>query len=96
MSPSSPWEVLTFLGGWRRLTDEAFDFTNWASGEPDHLGGNEDVLQIHGAGAFAIMGTWNDGDGSAVDDTFVVEFVPGPGTLSLLLFGGIVAIQRRR
>lgn len=67
-------------------------FADWdVDGQPDDFGGNEDYAMIRASRK------WNDQPHGSPNPTgFVVEFVPEPATLSLLLIGGIVAFKRRR
>jgi hypothetical protein len=61
-------------GGWSWVTDEAFAFTAWHAGEPNHTPtAPQDFLQYYGQ-ASMFHRTWNDsGD---YPDAFVVEFEP--------------------
>ncbi len=89
--------------GWHWVTDEEWNYTNWAPGEPnDWTGTAENAL------AFAFFegdGTWND----ALDSTrylgdggYVVEYesAPVPEPATMLLFGtglvGLVGGRMRR
>lgn len=42
--------------GWRWITGEAWGYTNWGSGEPNNVGGNEDWLLLR----LPLNCTWND------------------------------------
>lgn len=46
-------------GTWTWVTGEPVTYTNWASGEPNNGGGNEDYGQMYGTGSN--IGKWNDG-----------------------------------
>lgn len=66
-------------GGWRWVTDEAFDFTAWNSGEPNEAGGGENALHFHIPNN--LVPVWNDirHDADIVDPdlafaSYVVEF----------------------
>jgi len=54
------------LGEWQWITDDSWTFTNWAPGEPNDSGGNEDYLQ------FTNYGLWNDIGPSS--NFFIVEY----------------------
>ncbi len=48
------------IGGWRWVTGESWEFTNWQPNEPNNNGGVEDYLAF---GKTAIFGDrWNDGE----------------------------------
>lgn len=73
-------------GGWTWITGEAFTYTNWAPGQPDDGGGNEQALEfidpIHG------VGLWNDPNEFSTNQLgYIVEFsaVPEPASVFLLL-----------
>ena len=84
--------------GWGWVTGEPWGgYTNWASGEPnDWLGQIEDALAFHGKGM--LMGPqWNDrGRDGGKANGYVIEFVPEPGMLLLLLSGGLALLRSRR
>jgi uncharacterized protein YfaP (DUF2135 family) len=60
-------------GGWKWVTGEPWDFSNWFQGEPNNDGGSEDsVLFDHlvtDAGK-----SWNDGDGTRTIYGYLVEY----------------------
>ena len=82
---------------------ESFDYSNFAPGEPNDSGGNEDYVTMWSRSTQ--MGTWNDYNGSRVSGFYsVVEInnsqdlnggdgdlidVPVFGALSVLLLGGL-------
>lgn len=93
-------------GGWRWITGEPWEYTNWNPLEPNNFEGNEECLEINGQ-----QGTWNDQD--CVTDTdqtigYIVEYeipigIPAVsewGVIALaLLFltaGSIVFAKRQR
>jgi Ca2+-binding RTX toxin-like protein len=72
-------------GDWRWVSGEAFNFTNWASGEPNDFNLGEDALLFMGRSSFGIPGrpapTWNDGAINAGEKAYIIEYNnwPGPG-----------------
>ena len=55
--------------GWRWVTDEPFDYTNWAAGQPNDSGGGEDALHYISDGSKA----WSDDSKGSSWETFTVE-----------------------
>ena len=79
-------------GAWKWISGETVTYTNWISGEPND-NGSEHWAQMKGSDS-VWDGQWNDvGDQSALRG--VIE-IPEPATLSLLLLGCLVALQRKR
>lgn len=84
-------------GGWQWVTGEAWSFTNWAGGEPNNSGGNEDHLAINRFGDWR----WNDeGAWTGGVRGYVVEYnrVPDGGMTALLLalgLGSMAAVRRK-
>ena len=58
-------------GGWKWLTGEAFDWTNWNDSQPDNYDGNEDFLTI-----YSYYGSWNDRPADEEDIGFILEIEP--------------------
>ncbi len=89
--------------GWHWVTDEEWNYTNWAPGEP-----NDWTETAENALAFAFFegdGTWNDALDSTKylgDGGYVVEYdsAPVPEPATMLLFGtglvGLVGGRMRR
>ena len=81
-------------GCWAWLTGEAWSFTSWAIGEPNDGGGRgQDYLHF-----WPSPGSWDDMDYSRIEmDSFVIEYVPEPGSLALLGLGlAGLGLSRRR
>ena len=59
-------------GTYEWVTGEPFDYSNWASGQPDNAGGNEHYIELLGSN-----GKWNDvpNDYRSVD-SMILEFDP--------------------
>jgi uncharacterized membrane protein len=84
-------------GGWRWVTGEAWQYTNWEIDEPNNYPGYgpEDFLQILGNGNDDSGWGWNDNHDAATSGLtdfwgFLVEFpvtVPEPSTILLSLLG---------
>ena len=80
-------------GGWTWVTGEAWDYTNWAPGEPNNTAEVEHLLNLWGSEASQYpLGSWNDL--GPMGAPFIVE-VPELATLSLLAIGGLVMLRRR-
>ena len=60
-------------GDWAWVTRESWSYTNWAPGEPDNLGGNEDYLCFFSVDGATRASTWNDDDTSTVIYYYVAE-----------------------
>ena len=87
-------------GDWAWITGEAWNYTNWADGEPNNLGGVEDTMSLKGLGY--PLGSWNDVSLSGYAG-YLVEYeaaVPEPGSLALLVGMGVSGVgflvRRRR
>ena len=85
-NPGEHWDG----GWWEDGNPNSTSYVNWALGEPNNGGGAEDwgTITDH------TERDWNDLRWDA--SLYGIIEVPEPATLSLLLFGGIVALKRRR
>ena len=85
-------------GNWRWVTNESWNYTNWAVNQPDNGGGVEDWAGFQGATGPGGSKFWNDwevsGGGGVYPKGYFVEYEPRvvPEPLSMLLFsvGGIM------
>lgn len=79
------------------ISGEAVTYTNWETNEPNNLQ-DEDYAHINGQNA-DWNGQWNDlhdwGREGWTVPYGVVEVIPEPATLGLLLVGGMVLLRRR-
>jgi hypothetical protein len=68
-------------GGWQWMTGEPFIYTNWAPGQPNNSGGNENRIQLGGQSTRA--STWNDIESanSQYVRSFVIEYDWNPDVM---------------
>lgn len=66
------------MGGWRWATEEVWNFTNWASNQPDD--GGTPFTENHLQYWVRDQNTWNDIHTAANISGFVVEFTTLPGS----------------
>ncbi len=83
-------------GGWTWVTGELFDYTNWDTGQPNEMSGNNEN-RIYFGNQPTRVPYWND----APEDfgevkAYIVEYVPEPGTLALLTLCGLRLLRRHR
>ena len=78
-------------GNWQWVTGEAFEYTNWHSGEPNNqltFGGEDTIVVWTG-------NQWNDGPGSYNHyEGYILEIVPQPATILILGLGAAIARNR--
>ena len=82
-------------GGWTWVTGEPWSYTNWYDEQPDDSGGIQDVLLFLGPPS-GPGSKWNDAGAGNWIDTYIIEVIPEPATLSLLCLGAAVVMRRRR
>jgi hypothetical protein len=88
-------------GGWRWITDEPWDWTNWDVGEPNNAAGAENFLEMYGWPGPGGVGKWNDNrdDQTYWTSGYVIEYAPVPEPCSFALVGlgaAALMISRRR
>jgi len=66
---SQPEDGTEPAGGWSWVTGEPMTYTNWAQGQPNNLGGDEDGLHYLSDGT----GEWSDDDFTGRYSGFAVE-----------------------
>ena len=85
-------------GNWSWTTGELWSYSNWRSTEPNN-NGDENALEImssdHPLGS-GWAGHWNDLPAETSINAYVIEYIPEPATLGLLLIGGLALLKRRR
>ena len=85
-------------GGWEWVTGEEWNFTSWASGQPNDVG-SQGALHFWSRMSAGIAPTWQDinNDGGLNSPrSMIVEYVPAPGTLVFSLAGLLCATHRIR
>jgi len=61
--------------GWAWVSGEAFGFTDWATGQPDGVGGlTQDALRFVGSTGFAPTVKWDDVESAQTGPGYIVEF----------------------
>lgn len=87
-------------GGWRWITGEAFSYHNWADGQPNNVGAEDQNKGHFWTETAGVPGsTWQDIVNANPDSSpisYVVEYVPGPGSGGALLCAGVWGCRRRR
>lgn len=81
--------------GWKWISGEQWNFSNWAAGEPGALYGNESEISLSPmSNANGIM--WWDLDGSQAHMGYMVEYgVPEPSSIAFLIIGFGLILKRR-
>ncbi|MCB9855616.1 MAG: hypothetical protein H6818_07985 [Phycisphaerales bacterium] len=71
------------INGWSWVTTaETWAYTNWALGEPNLSGGNNQFAMM--IAEAARHGEWNDAINASNFNGYIVEYAPEPATLALL------------
>jgi hypothetical protein len=100
--PASVWNTAAEPGGgWRWVTGETWDYTNWAGGEPNNFDNNEHVAQTWKHGSDPDFTGWNDINDPSLEfvNGYIVEYeaVPEPATFLTVLGGlGLLGMAHRR
>ena len=100
-----PW-----IGGYRDASGSfqwsdgsVFSYSNWASGEPNDYGGNENYIEFYSSTGSLMNDSWNDYPNNTPDPNhlgpdpqgYVVEIVPEAGATNLFLLGAVVFVVSR-
>ena len=88
-------------GGWRWVTEEPFEYTNWFEGIPDNWTLNDCTEQdhLHFFSRSPRQPTWNDNWDNCPTKLplgYVVEIIPEPATILLLGLGGLALLRKHR
>lgn len=78
-------------GNWVWISGEPVGYTNWLPGSPNNTGGIEHYAEWD-------RNSWNDvpNDGWGIPHEGIVEVVPDPSTLALILMGCCIPLCRQR
>ncbi len=66
-------------GQWRWTTGEVVAYVNWANGEPNNGGGNEDFMLVYRSAP--LTGRWSDAPATHRTDGYVLEIESNPQVL---------------
>ena len=98
ISTDTMWIGLNDLdmdGEWTWDSGEAFDWSDWAPGEPNENAGDENVVVMNWVND-GIAG-WNDWkDLNRFAPALIEVVVPAPGAIALLSLAGLAGRRRRR
>lgn len=85
-------------GGWRWITREPWEYTNWATDEPNNYSLNESYMEIDPAAGSPDRTGWNDApDTFGANTGYYLEFaVPEPNMLPAMIAGVCLVLRRGR
>jgi hypothetical protein len=83
------------INNWAWVTGETWGYANWSWGEPNNPD-SEFCLALVSPYYPWHTNEWINLSGDGVASPYIVEYVPEPATLSLLVLGGLAMMRRRK